>query len=192
MIDQDLEIVRLKQIAKFTKKILQIDWFSRINQPLSKYEKELSEKYISAVGFPDANISYVSNWSEAAGIAENPNWNSDWWEVEEQLRSSLLSDSLEYIQEDELNHALNHVTTQTAGQSLESVAFEKFSKDIVNIDYYESFVSASAGMAIASAYQAALVLSSNSHQDHPFSLKFQLFENGRLPIGIIGNTFSIF
>mgnify|MGYP001377930766 FL=1 len=167
-------------------------WFSRINQSLSDNDIELSEKYISAVGLPNSNISNVSDWNEAAGIAENPNWNSSWWEIEEQLKVSLITESLKYIQEDELSHALNHVTSQTAGQSLEAVAFEKFTKDSGNIDYYQSFVNAATGMAIASSYQAALVLSASADQDHPFSLKFQLFENGRLPIGIIGNTFSIF
>ena len=140
----------------------------------------------------EANISYVFDWNEAAGIAENPNWNSNWWEIEEQLKVSLINESLRYIEEEELSHALNHVTSQTAGQSLEAVAFEKFTKDSEDIDYYQSFVNAAAGMAIASAYQAALVLSASADQDHPFSLKFQLFENGRLPLGIIGNTFSIF
>ena len=192
MIDQEIEIIRLTHIAKFTKKILDIDWFRRTNQPLSIHDKELSEKYISAIGFPEANISNVSDWSEAAGIAENPNWNSNWWEAEEQLRSALLAQSLESINDNELSHALNHVTTQTAGQSLEAVAFDKFAEELDDLDYYQSFVNAAAGMAIASAYQAALVLSASAHEDHPFSLKFQLFENGRLPLGIIGNTFSIF
>ena len=192
MIDQEIEIIRLTHIAKFTKKILDIDWFRRTNQPLSIHDKELSEKYISAIGFPEANISNVPGWSEAAGIAENPNWNSNWWEAEEQLRSALLAQSLESINDNELSHALNHVTTQTAGQSLEAVAFDKFAEELDDLDYYQSFVNAAAGMAIASAYQAALVLSASAHEDHPFSLKFQLFENGRLPLGIIGNTFSIF
>ena len=192
MIDDETQIIRLRQIAKFTKKILHINWFSRVNQSLSDNDIELSEKYISAVGLPNSNISNVSDWNEAAGIAENPNWNSSWWEIEEQLKVSLITESLKYIQEDELSHALNHVTSQTAGQSLEAVAFEKFTKDSGNIDYYQSFVNAATGMAIASSYQAALVLSASADQDHPFSLKFQLFENGRLPIGLIGNTFSIF
>jgi len=192
MIDEETQIIRLKQIAKFTKNILNINWFSRINQSLSDYDLKLSEKYISAVGLPESNISYVIDWNEAAGIAENPNWNSNWWEIEEQLKVSLINESLRYIEEEELSHALNHVTSQTAGQSLEAVAFEKFTKDSEDIDYYQSFVNAAAGMAIASAYQAALVLSASADQDHPFSLKFQLFENGRLPLGIIGNTFSIF
>ncbi len=192
MIDEETQIIRLKQIAKFTKNILNINWFSRINQSLSDYDLKLSEKYISAVGLPESNISYVFDWNEAAGIAENPNWNSNWWEIEEQLKVSLINESLRYIEEEELSHALNHVTSQTAGQSLEAVAFEKFTKDSEDIDYYQSFVNAAAGMAIASAYQAALVLSASADQDHPFSLKFQLFENGRLPLGIIGNTFSIF
>ncbi|MBL41701.1 MAG: hypothetical protein CMM49_03455 [Rhodospirillaceae bacterium] len=192
MIDEETQIIRLKQIAKFTKNILNINWFSRINQSLSDYDLKLSEKYISAVGLPESNIAYVFDWNEAAGIAENPNWNSNWWEIEEQLKVSLINESLRYIEEEELSHALNHVTSQTAGQSLEAVAFEKFTKDSEDIDYYQSFVNAAAGMAIASAYQAALVLSASADQDHPFSLKFQLFENGRLPLGIIGNTFSIF
>ena len=45
-------------------------------------------------------------------------------------------------------------------------------------------------MAIASSYQARLVLSASVDQDHPFSLKFQLFGNGRLPIGIIEILFQ--
>ena len=47
-------------------------------------------------------------------------------------------------------------------------------------------------MAVAITYQASLVLASGGYENHPFTYKFELIECGRLPLGIIGNTFSVY
>ena len=56
----------------------------------------------------------------------------------------------------------------------------------------ESAAAVAAGAAAQAAYQAALVLATDGEADHPFALKFRLFEAGRLPLGITGNTFNLF
>ena len=49
-------------------------------------------------------------------------------------------------------------------------------------------------MCIRDSYQAGLLLAAEDENDehHIFALKYKLFELGRWPIGVLGNTFHIF
>ena len=186
------QAIRLKQMARFTGNMKKIHWFKRIGQRLSVTEQKASQNYLSALGFPRSNIVNVRNWEEAAGIAESHDWNSEWWEAEEQLRAGLLSEALRVIEEDELNHALNHTTAQTAGRVVDAISAEIQSPTQTPEFNLPSFLNAAAGIAVAASYQAALVLASGVDENHAFAYKFELFENGRLPLGITGNTFSVY
>lgn len=188
----ELQILRLKQMAKFTSSLQNINWFKNIGKKLSNEEKSISLDYISAVGFPHSSIAIINSSEEASIIAENPDWNSEWWEAEEQLRASLLTKSLEIIDEEELNHALNHATAQSAEPALNAIKNNIISSHLSTDIDYQAFINAATGMAVASTYQAALVLASGEDENHPFTFKFRLIELGRLPIGIVGNTFSIY
>ena len=188
----DPQVARLVKISHFARHVLDLDWFSRIGQSISPEESSVAEDYLSAVGFPNANIASVTSWNEAAAVAETPTWNSDWWEAEEQLRAGLIADALLVIDENELTQSLNHVTAQTAGQAL--VAIDEAAKsDAIESDAnLMEFLNAAAGIAVAASYQAGLVIAAQQEIKHPFSIKFRLFESGRLPLGMAGNTFSIF
>ncbi|MEX0645344.1 MAG: hypothetical protein WD076_08535, partial [Parvularculaceae bacterium] len=53
------------------------------------------------------------------------------------------------------------------------------------------------GAAVQAAHQAALALIAASDPEfdvehHPFAAKFKLFEFGRWPVGVVGNSFNLF
>ncbi|MBM3502672.1 MAG: hypothetical protein FJX65_02245 [Alphaproteobacteria bacterium] len=191
----DPQIQRLTIVARFSRHVLSLEWGRRLGKPLSKDERADAQAYLDAAGFPDASIAVVTDWHEAAHIAENPNWNDGWWEAEQQLQSGLVSQAVAVIDQNELIDALNHVASQTAGAAVEAIETAA-----QRADYREdkalgeegSFLTALSGFAVASSYQAGLVLAAGADEHHPFSIKFRLVESGRLPIGVIGNTFTVF
>ncbi|MCX8231203.1 MAG: hypothetical protein OTJ45_05215 [Alphaproteobacteria bacterium] len=188
----DQQIQRLTIMARFARTVIDTPWFSRIGAPLSIEDTATATAYLSAAGFPDATVAQVEGWDEAVSVAENPNWNSDWWEAEEQLKSGLIVQSLDLVDESELANALNHLSAQCAGVAVEAISNAAIDAGFQPESDEESFLNAAAGWAVAGAYQAALVLAAGAEGDHPFALKFRLFETGRLPFGVVGATFSIF
>ena len=189
VLDPELpEYQRLTAMAKFAAGISETQWLSRVGQPLSEEDLELSNAYLSALGFPNSHVSAVETWEEAAGFAENPDWNTEWWEAEEQLRAGLITQAAEDIDEADLTNALNHIAGQAAG-----VATEVVSGAAINAGYDDDeFVTAAAGAMVAACYAAGLVLAAGAEEEHPFALKFRLLETGRFPLGVIGTTFSLF
>lgn len=180
--------LRLNTMARFARTVTEYDWFSRVGGPLTEADLDMSLAYLSAVGFPDARVSAVTGWEEAAGLAETPEWNSDWWDAEEQLRSGLVAQAIEEVGEMELTQALNHIAAQAAGAATEAA---QAAADAAGFDDAE-FVQAAAGAAVAASYTAGLVLAAGTDDDHPFALKFALLETGRFSLGVIGTTFSVF
>jgi hypothetical protein len=55
-----------------------------------------------------------------------------------------------------------------------------------------ALIRAAAGAATQACYQAALVLAAGAEAEHPFAIKFRLYEAGRWPLGIVGMTFNVF
>ena len=56
------------------------------------------------------------------------------------------------------------------------------------------YSTALAGAGAQAIYQAGLLLAAENEEDehHVFALKYKLFESGRWPIGVVGNSFHIF
>jgi hypothetical protein len=46
--------------------------------------------------------------------------------------------------------------------------------------------------AVQTCVQAALVLAAGTEESHPFAYKYRLFELGRWPFGMIGQTLHLF
>lgn len=178
----------LVAVARFTRTLDRISWFAAVGERLSPAERDDAQAYLSALGFPDAAVAAVADWEDAEAAARNPDWNTAWWEAEEQLRAGLIAEAMAFVEEAELMAALNHVTA-AASQSANGAAAQAASRAGVAD---EALVRAAAGAAIQGGYQAALVLAAGAEEDHPFALKFRLFEAGRWPLGIVGATFNLF
>jgi hypothetical protein len=153
-------------------------------------EMLLSEDYLLALGFPDAHISPIDNWEEAAAAAANPDWNTEWWEAEEQVRVALVSEACLKADEETVMIALTHLQNQSIEAVLQPAELAAEAAGIED----EELIRAAAGAGAQAIYQAGLLLAAENEDDehHAFALKYKLFESGRWPIGVVGNSFHIF
>ncbi|WP_417320479.1 hypothetical protein [Emcibacter sp.] len=191
MNDQDIDIEdypTLLQVGRFARLIPHTDWFRNVGEPLSPALREKARAYLDALGFPGADIAQILDWDEAAATMETNDWNSPWWEAEEQLLASLAATAQEMLDPDALQVALTLVHTQASEYVTENLLT---TADMWGI-HDDELIRAAAGTAIHCCYQTALMIAVGEEEDHPFALKFQLFEEGWWPLGIVGNTFNIF
>lgn len=189
--DEDLDLDEyptLQSVARFNKLLHSVDWFRSVGLSMGRGTREAADAYSQALGFPNATVALIENWEEAAHAAASPDWNSEWWEAEEQMRAGLTSQALELITEEDLTMALTHIAS-TASPLIQH-AVENFAEEQGIED--EELIRAAIGSAIQTCHQAALVLAAGEEDSHPFALKYKLFELGRWPIAITGNSFNLF
>jgi hypothetical protein len=178
----------LKSVAPFVALASDVRWFRSLGDAPDSEAKRLARDYGAALGFPDAEPAFINNWEDAADAAENTEINSPAWEAEEQLRASLTNEVLLALDPDTLEMVMNHIA-QSVTTAIDEAARE--AAEFLRIDD-EAFVLAISGAAAQACYQAGLVGMAGEEEDHPLSIRFQLFERGHWPIGILGNSFLIF
>jgi len=187
--DDDLEnSTQALAIGRFARMIPHVRWFADVCRPLSAELVETAEAYAAALGFPEVSVAWIADWEDAEAAARSTDWNTAWWEAEEQLRVALADEALEYVAEDELSVALHHVSQQAATVIQDAAAAAAARSGIDD----EELILAATGAATQACYQAALVLASDAGDDHPFALKYKMFEAGHWPLGIVGHTFNLF
>jgi hypothetical protein len=179
---------RLAALSRFIRLIDLIPWFRNLGEPLDPIFIEEARDYLDALGFGHADVALVEDWDEAAKAAETNDWNSPWWEAEEQQVAALTQQAIERLGEDTVEAIVTIVASRAAASATRAL---ETATEIWNINDDE-LINAAAGAAVQSCYQAALVLSAAAAEDHPFSLKFHIFEVGRWPLGVTGNSFNIF
>ena len=185
---EDDEAPALEALAKLEEVIVRVSWFSRLGQPLGDDVLALAQAYLDQLGFPDATPVPAGDWDEAAYAAENTDLNSEGWEVEEQLRADLSREALLYTDEAALAEALDRITQLAGSQALEAAQTASTLWPVAD----DAMVDVAIGHAVQAAYHAGLVLAAQAVEDHPFALKFQLFERGHWPIALTGRSFHIF
>ena len=180
----------LMAVSQFVRMLDGVPWFGGLGLELDGREELLAEEYLLALGFPEARIAPIMDWEEAADAAANPDWNTDWWEAEEQVRVALVSEACMRADEDTVMVALSHLQNRAIEAVTESA---QLAAEAAGIDD-EALTRAAAGATAQSIYQAGLLLAAENEDDqhHAFALKYRLFESGRWPIGVIGNSFHIF
>ena len=185
----DLEnLPGLRAVIRFTRLAPDIAWFSRLGAELEDDEIEWAEAYLTALGFPGADVVPILDWEDAEAAADNPDWNSAWWEAEEQLRMALIDEACQRIDEDNLSVALTHLASQAA-EPIRAAAEAAAARDGI-LD--NALILALQGNALQACHQAALVLAAEVEDEHAFAVKFRLFEAGRWPIALSGNSFNLF
>lgn len=178
----------LQAAASFARMVADVAWFDRLGAELESDEVDWAERYLAELGFPDVAVSPVADWEEAEAAARNPDWNSDWWEAEEQLRAALLADAVAKSDEETVMLTLTHVTNRASEAVL--LAAEAAAARFGVED--EALIRAAAGAATQACYHAALVLAAEADEEHPFALKYRLYEAGRWPLGVVGRSFNLF
>ena len=178
----------LDAVRRFARVAQEIPWFSRVGERISLEDRAIAKAYVEALGFPEAEIAEVGDWSEAAIAATNLDVDTPAFEAEEQLRSALTAEALELMDEDLLTFALTHLSGLIA-EIVENAAGDA----AIRAGYDdEETIRAAAGAAIQAAHQAALVLAAGIEDDSAPAHKFRLFEAGRWPLGLIGTSLHIF
>lgn len=178
----------LLAVARFARLLRTVPWFATLGEPLGQSEREDARAYLEALGFGDAYVLDVAGWDEAEEAIKNPDFDPAWWDAEELLRMALYTEATARSSEEDLLMALTHVTaaaTEVVHGAAAVAAARTGCSD-------EGLIRAAAGAATQVCYQAALVLAAGGEPDHPFALKYRLFEGGRWPLGIVGQTFSLF
>ncbi|MFP6774178.1 MAG: hypothetical protein VCE74_17875 [Alphaproteobacteria bacterium] len=180
----------LMAVSQFVRMLSEVPWYGALGLELDGREELLSEDYLLALGFPDSRIAPIMDWEEAANAAANPDWNTEWWEAEELVRVALVSEACQRADEDTVMIALTHLQNQAieaVSQPAELAAEAGGVRD-------EELIRAVAGAGAQAIYQAGLLLAAENEDDehHVFALKYKLFESGRWPIGVVGNSFHIF
>ncbi|HYM32482.1 MAG TPA: hypothetical protein VEU47_14350 [Candidatus Cybelea sp.] len=182
------ELPALQAVVRFARMVRNVAWFSSLGEPLSDAERADAGAYVSALGFPGVDIAGVANWDEAEAAIRNPGWNTEWWEAEEQLRAALITEAAEQFGERTLMMVLTAVTSAVSDVVHGAAAVAAARGGVAD----QGLIRAAAGAATQCAYQAALVLAAGQDDEHPFALKYRLFEGGRWPLGIVGATFNLF
>ncbi|MFC7047694.1 hypothetical protein [Emcibacter nanhaiensis] len=191
MSEEDIDIEdypTLLQVGRFARLIPRTNWFRNVGEPLSAELREKAQDYLDALGFPGADIAQIHDWDEAAATMETNDWNSPWWEAEEQILAGLALSAQEMLDEEALRVALTHVNTQASEYVTDNLIT---TADMWGI-HDEELIRAAAGTAMHCCYQTALMIAAGEEENHPFALKFQLYEMGWWPLGVVGNTFNIF
>lgn len=178
----------LLSVSRFAGLIRAVPWFASVSEPLGEGEIEDARAFLDALGFPDVHVADIAGWDEAADAIQNPEFNDAAWEAEEQLLAALHAEALARVSEEDLSLALTHVTASASEVVTQAAAIAAARSGVED----EALIRAAAGAATQACYQAALVLAASGEPDHPFALKYKLFEQGRWPLGIVGATFSLF
>jgi hypothetical protein len=184
----------LRAVARLAKLVGSLPWFAAVGRKLTAAEIGDAEAYVAGIGFDGMQVAGIENWLAASAAAQAPDWGDDWWQAEQQMQNALLEQALQQTDEHDLEVALTHVSTR-AGEVAHEHAAKMAARQGVSDP---ALLKVAAGAAAQAAYQAALVLAARSLEteaeegEHPFAIKFRLFEAGRLPLGIVGGTFNLF
>lgn len=186
--EEDGGSILVGAVGRFTKLARRVPWFLAVGLPVEHDLEDCARAYLDTLGFPEAAVAPVLNWEEAAEAAETLDWNSPWWEAEEMLLASLTAEAIDRVGEGDLGAAMDHLRARIS-ESILLAAEEAADAGGVRD---EELIRAAAGAAVQASYQAALVLLTEGGADHPFALKFRLFEAGRWPLGVVGGSFNLF
>lgn len=175
-------------LTRFAAITERVRWFAHLGEPVGPDIRATGRAYLDALGFPDAEIAPLAEFSDAAIAAESLDWDGPAWMVEEHLRASLTAQALSTFDEDGLNAALVEIRARAGAAA--RIGIDEAAALFDETD--EALINAAVGAATQACHQAALVLAAGADDDHPFAHKFRLFEAGRWPIGVVGNSLNLF
>ena len=93
---------------------------------------------------------------------------------------------------------MKHVLAVLLGLALLSLLSTAYAQDAVKDAAYafdledEALLNTAAGAALRACHNAALVLLAGEAEDHALALEYALFEGGRWPVALTGQTFHLF
>jgi len=180
----------LLAVSQFARMLREVPWFAALGEPLDEREVNLAEDYLAGMGFAEAAIVLAADWEEAEEAVRNPDWNTAFWEAEEQLRVALVTEACERADEATVQLALTHLSNTAAQAIVDRAEIAAVHWEIAD----EALLRTAIGAATQACYHAGLALAAESEDEeqHPFAIKYRLFEAGRWPLGLVGASYYLF
>lgn len=179
----------LRPVVRLARHVEGFPWFAALGQPVGLDEEADAVLYGAGLGFDPVHIAVVETWADAALLTAELESDAETWDIEEQIRADLLAVVRETLDEAELGLALTAVATKAAHAAREAAQAVARSEDD-GVD--EALIDQAVEAAALTARLAALALAADADEDHPFLLKLRLYEAGRWPLGLVGQTLHLF
>jgi len=164
-------------------------WFSRVGLPFAVPEHAAIAAMIHGHAvLARAEIGGAGQWHEAGDFIRAAEWDSTWWDREEEERARLWECAADRHAEEDLLAGLTAVTGALAGTVHD--AAQAAASRAGGVD--PALVRAAAGAALMAAHQHALAKLAGVGAEHFFCLKYALFTGGRWPLGYHHGRYVVF
>lgn len=175
-------------VERLRRSIPHVSWFAAVGEPVTRADADEATRYLAGLGFAGVGVAAVATWEDAKRIADDPDWDHRWWDAEETLRADLLGRASAQLGEAALVRLLS-AASDSASDTVQGAAAVAATRARIADP---ALIKSAAGAATQCCYQAALALAAEAGPNHPFAVKFRLFEAGRWPLGIVRNSFHLF
>lgn len=185
------EIPHLLRAKAFADSLSATPLFARTGQVLDETDHELAVVYAQNLGFSHVWPARLLHFSEAIGAAEVQDHDPQAWGAEEQLRVSLHQQAILITSEDGAN-ALLQLVAGKVSELARTAVNETFSHAP---QMNEAALNCIVGHVSQAAHCMALCILSDTDEqfpDHPFIVRWSLFNRGRWPVGITGSSYNLF
>ncbi len=164
-------------------------WFSRLGLPLAAGERAHIAAMLAALDYaPGTAIVVAATWSDAAQVLRGQEWDSRWWDIEEEERERLWSAAGERLLEADLLERLAEMSNAHSAAIRKGATLAAARGGVSDT----GLVRAAADTAALAAHQRALSRLAGAPAEHYFQHKFDLFAGGRWPLGVAGGSFLVF
>lgn len=204
----EAELPALTVLRDFANRASRLSWFTELGEPLDNDCLDVVTLYLEGLGLPEASPAPLLDWRDAADAAQSMDINSEAWEIEEQFRAAATAEALTLISEEGLGIMLTHLASSLSEDLGNCVKEALYMADEASSETLTNLAAGAAqqavhGAALSLAAYAAHILKSDPHietieldnddiANHPLMLRFRLFEMGRWPVSLIGNSLNLF
>jgi hypothetical protein len=204
----EAELPALTVLRDFANRASRLSWFTELGEPLDNDCLDVVTLYLEGLGLPEASPAPLLDWRDAADAAQSMDINSEAWEIEEQFRAAATAEALTLISEEGLGIMLKHLASSLSEDVANCVEEALYMADEASSEALTNLAAGAAqqavhGAALSLAAYAAHALKSDPHieaieldnddiANHPLMLRFRLFEMGRWPVSLIGNSLNLF
>ena len=173
----------------FLDSLHQTDWFGHLGEDMSSITTGIAETYLRSLKQTTALIKIARSWDEAKAAANSAESRAA-HSVDEARDRQFLREQAANIHSPEL------CTTwlNLAFENISNIAYgitTGIPSDIIATSRDVFLTKAAAGAFAEAAYDNTLWLLAQEREQHSVHLKFALFQQGRWPIGIKGQSFYI-
>jgi hypothetical protein len=164
-------------------------WFARVGVALAPAENAAIVDMVADVA-QDATcaITALASWQEVAAFIRATEFDSSWWDQEEQEREWLWTRAAERQSESALLRQLDEVSAGLVTAVRAAAQASAAASGVTDL----AIVNEATGAALLAAQQQRLAELAGEADDHRFIRKYALFRDGRWPLGYHAARFVIF